>query len=395
MKPGQHGAELRRQRQVGRDGHRGGGDHQRRRAPNTAYWSGSKGPLWTANNGATGNFTSDQAGTHFLTTYPAANTMVYFTGNGATNLSSTLGQTFDIDGLTFLGTSGSAGIAGAGQLTLESGGISVQSGNGGVTLGMSALVLDSSQTWTNNSSNPLNVTAALSGTGALTLAGSGTVALPGGANIGDLTVNSGTLDLHGANATISAVSGGANGTITTYTGSATLIVAGSDNGVYQGKLVDGGAGQALAVLESGSGILNLSGSNTYSGGTTVSSGTLQAGSAAAFGSGTVTFTTSAATLDLNGQSVGNALFNNGATNMTFMNSSPTAGTISSGFNAANAAGFTVSNFTVAGSGEIVWTGAVNRNTASGGTVTISSGGLDVTGTGTTQAWTTTSTAARW
>jgi autotransporter-associated beta strand protein len=139
---------------------------------------------------------------------------------------------------------------------------------------MSALVLDSSQTWTNNSSNPLNVTAALSGTGALTLAGSGTVALPGGANIGDLTVNSGTLDLHGANATISAVSGGANGTITTYTGSATLIVAGSDNGVYQGKLVDGGAGQALAVLESGSGILNLSGSNTYSGGTTVSSGTL-------------------------------------------------------------------------------------------------------------------------
>ena len=350
-------------------------------APNTAYWSGSKGPLWTANNGVTGNFTSDQAGTHFLATYPAANTTVYFTGNGATNLSTSLGQTFDIDGLTFLSTSGSASIGGAGQLTLESGGITVQSGNGGVTLGMSALVLDSSQTWTNNSANPLNVTAPLSGAGALTLAGSGTVALPGGANIGDLTVNNGVLDLHGANSTVGALSGGPNGTVTTYTASATLIVAGGDNGVYQGKLVDGGSGQALAVRESGSGILNLSGSNTYSGGTTVNSGTLQAGSASAFGSGGLTFTTSAATLDVNGQNVGNALFNNGATNMTFMNSSPTAGTISSGFNAANAGGFVVSNFTVAGSGEIVWTGAVNR-TASGGTVTVSSGALDVTGTGT-------------
>ncbi len=351
-------------------------------APNTVYWSGAKGPLWTATNGATGNFTTNLADTQFVTTYPAANTTVIFTANGATNLSSSLGQTFDINGLTFLSTVGSVNIGGGNQLTLESGGISVPNGNGGVTLGMAALVLDSSQTWTNNSTNPLNVTAALSGNGALTLAGSGTVAVAGGANIGDLTVNSGTLDLHGANSTISAVSGGANGTITTYTGSATLIVGGSDNGVYQGKLVDGGAGQALAVLENGSGILNLSGSNTYSGGTTVTSGTLQAGSSAAFGSGAVTFTTSAATLDVNGQNVANALLNSGATGMTFMNSSPTAGTISSGFNAAGAAGFVISNFTVAGSGEIVWTGAVNRNTATGGTVTVSSGGLDVTGTGT-------------
>src|SRR2546423_13931124 len=54
-------------------------------APATAYWSGIKGSTWIANDGANGNFTTDQAGTDFIHAYSAGNTDVFFAGNGATN----------------------------------------------------------------------------------------------------------------------------------------------------------------------------------------------------------------------------------------------------------------------------------------------------------------------
>ena len=44
-------------------------------APSTAYWSGTFGSQWNANNGTIGNFTTDSAGTNFVGALPAARPM--------------------------------------------------------------------------------------------------------------------------------------------------------------------------------------------------------------------------------------------------------------------------------------------------------------------------------
>jgi autotransporter-associated beta strand protein len=82
-------------------------------------------------------------------------------------------------------------------------------------------------------------------------------------------------------------------------GGATLTINQATNTTFAGAIQAGGVPGIGMVIKAGAGILNLSGTNTYSGGTTISGGVLQLGASGALNSsGAVTVTSG--TFDLNG-----------------------------------------------------------------------------------------------
>ncbi len=113
----------------------------------------------------------------------------------------------------------------------------------------------------------------------------------------DFTVLTGaTLNLNGFSNAIGSLAGG--GTVTN-TGTAAILTAGDTlNTTFSGTLQDGSVSDTLALTKTGTGTLTLSGTNTYTGTTTVTAGTLQAGSITAL-SGTSAFTVNSI-LDLHG-----------------------------------------------------------------------------------------------
>ena len=116
------------------------------------------------------------------------------------------------------------------------------------------MVLGASQTWTNNSSNPTTVSGTISGSGGLTVAGIGTLMLPGTHNIGSLAGAAGsTVDLAGG-----ALTAGGNNASTT----------------FAGQIIDSTGGTTSSFTKVGNGTLTLAGALTYSGNTNVSGGTL-------------------------------------------------------------------------------------------------------------------------
>jgi fibronectin-binding autotransporter adhesin len=159
----------------------------------------------------------------------------------------------------------------------------------------------------NNTSNPLvlNINQdlflcgscgidSLTGSGGVTLNGSGTIRIGDNANTGPTVVNSGTLGgyIHngaaltlGAGATFAALAGtgGSVSSIGSLAGTATSgidlsqggLSIGADNSssTFAGSIV--GASIFRQLVKTGSGTLTLTGTNTYSGGTLVSAGTLQ------------------------------------------------------------------------------------------------------------------------
>jgi fibronectin-binding autotransporter adhesin len=329
-------------------------------APDEAYWSGANGSLWNSTSGSNANFTTTAVGGTYLNVLPASNTMVFFSNNSATNLTNTLGAAFDVAGITYRGGSAAVTTTSTEPLTIEGGGITVESGNGGATLGVAILNLAQNQTWQNDSANPLTVSATtISGPSAsLTLAGTGSINLGGTSlSVGNLEV-AGSLDLKGTAVTANFTDSSGNIT-NTGAANATLTAANGFDANLSGVISDNGDGSLVQVVKSGVGILTLSGDNAYAGGTTISGGTLKAGHNNAFGSGTVTTNNFAAVLDLNGFTIANPLANS-ATGATITNSSATESTVSSGFNNAGAALFTISDFTINGTGDIRWDGAINR-----------------------------------
>jgi autotransporter-associated beta strand protein len=201
------------------------------------YWKGGIDGKWTSEN-----FKLDAAGTSATTELPNSATSVYMTASTANNRATTLEQPFSINGLIFSGT-GTANTAGSsigagsgGRLQINSGGITVDAGSGTNTIS-APITLGEAQSWINNSTKPLLVSAVTNGGFPITIAGSG-------------------------NTTISGA----------LTGSGSLT-------------------------KSASGILTLSGSNAYTGPTTISAGTLAiANSKALAGGGIVTLV--GGTLDL-------------------------------------------------------------------------------------------------
>jgi autotransporter-associated beta strand protein len=178
-------------------------------SPPTAYWSGAQsgaaGLVWSTELGSPGspdtNWSPTDGGPD-LNVIPGAGTNVIFgaTGNNAGTLDTTLGADFTINSLTFTSArTNSVIIGGANSLTLGSGGITVQVGSGAHTInttgdtsaGTPGIVLGASQTWTNNSSNPLMVQSSIGDAGAgntLTIAGGGVIELSG-----DNTYSGGTI----------------------------------------------------------------------------------------------------------------------------------------------------------------------------------------------------------
>ena len=199
--------------------------------------------------------------------------------------------------------SGALAVVGSGTLVLTNaetftggttiGAATLQLGNGGSTGWVNGNIVDNGLLVFDRSDSP-SFSAAISGSGGIRQAGSGTLFF-GGTNTftGNAILSGGTLELGNATALqsstvvlsggtlnlngLSATLGGLAGTGNLALGSGSLTVGGDGNTTtYSGSL--SGAG---ALIKAGSGALALTGSNSFLGGTTLDQGILSIGSDAA------------------------------------------------------------------------------------------------------------------
>lgn len=269
-------------------------------APSVAYWKGGVNNDWsTADSDGQFNWSTNSAGTLTTGAKPGVTTAVTFSASGAANQNTVLGGNFEIASLAVT-TSGNVGIGGANSLQLDSGGLTINSGAGNVTITNASVVLGGTQLWTNNSADTLTISAPISGLSVLTLGG-GTTVWSGTNSHGGTTITAGSLTLSNS-ATLgssSAFVGAAGGTINLGGSAQTVgtvsIVNGGviTNGAISGTSYDLESGAIAAVVGGGSGVLAiksttntviLSANNTFSGSMVVSNGTLQIGAGGATGS---------------------------------------------------------------------------------------------------------------
>jgi autotransporter-associated beta strand protein len=316
---------------------------------------------------------NSQAGTGVITFSSASNNYQ----GGTTIQSGTLNIASDVLGAS----TGSLILAGG---TLEASGTFTLGASRAVstTSSTSAISVDSGKTFT--------IGNVISGSGALNQTGSGTLALSGiNTYSGTTTVTSGTVAITGSGSLASSaiydnaafdISGvttgttinGLYGTGTVNLGSKTLTVQGATQAsAYSGVMSGAGGGLTYA----GTGILTLSGANTYSGLTTATSGTI-----ALTGSGSL----ADSAVD------NNAAFDiSGVTTSTTINGLYGTGTVNLGGKALTVQGATQASaysgvmsgaggaLTYAGTGILTLSGA---NTYSGLTTT-TSGTIALTGSG--------------
>jgi autotransporter-associated beta strand protein len=151
----------------------------------------------------------------------------------------------------------------------------------------------------NVTENTPGMSVSLTNAGTLILAGSngytggtniavGSLQLGNAAALGNGNValtSGGTLDMHGFGPTLTALAGDTTGVITdSSTGGTTTVLSVNVNSAlgstYNGAIVDG-TSQHVGLNLTGTGMLTLGGTNTYTGGTTVTSGTLWIATASA------------------------------------------------------------------------------------------------------------------
>ena len=290
--------------------------------PDAAYWNGGlgggMGSVWFVAAGNT-NWVTDQAASA-NSLVPGANTDLFLSSTNAANLTGqSLGANGSVKSLTFNnGTS-----------------VSIVDAVSTLNFAGSGTVLN-----INNAGQTLTLAAATSGSGAVVI-DSGTLQVGNGGTVGSLPTG--------------AISGSA-GTLA-YNLSANIAVP---------NTIGGG----LQVVQSGSGVLTLSASNSYTGGTTINAGTLRLGNSGALGaSGSLTIN-NAGVLDLNGVSPtiasltagSNAVITSGGgspSTLTFANSAPVT------FSGSILDGAGVVGLAASGPGEVTLTAS---NSYSGGTV---------------------------
>jgi fibronectin-binding autotransporter adhesin len=252
-----------------------------------AYWAGSQSTFaWNTNlTGGTSNWvTTIGGGTDALA--PSSSTNVFFSATGATNLTTTLGQGFTINSLSFVSTSGAVSIASGSSsanapltITAAAGftdpvsttpyaagtGIVVQSGAAAQAIS-APIILGSSQSWTNNSASLLTISGGVTGlspTANLTLNSTST---------GGITIQTG------------AINNVANITNTSSAGTITISAVIGAN--------------VSTVTQNGSGsMLTLAGANLYTGSTVLTAGTLNINNATALGAAAATFVVNGGTFD--------------------------------------------------------------------------------------------------
>ncbi|MEI7515823.1 MAG: autotransporter-associated beta strand repeat-containing protein, partial [Betaproteobacteria bacterium] len=246
----------------------------------------------------------------------------------------------------------------------------------GIISGLGTLLKDSN-------ASTLTLTGANSYTGGTTVS-AGTLALGANnvlADAGAVTVSgTGALSMGAYLDTVASVSLQGTGAITGSTGVLTSAGAYDLQAGTASAILAGSAG----ATKTGAGTVTLSGANTYSGGTSVSAGTLRVGSDGALGASAVTVgsgSSSVASLDLNGQTIANALAlygygSGGAAGAVgaLTNSSATAATASGtvGLGSATSLG---------GSGAITVSGAMAAN--GNGLVLLGAGADTLSNTGNT------------
>ena len=164
----------------------------------------------------------------------------------------------------------------------------LQLGNGGTTGNTIGNSVDDEGMLAFDRSNVLAFAGTISGKGSVQQNGTGTIILTGNNTYtGGTTINAGTLQI-GNGGTTGSIGGNVFD-------KGTLIFDRSDTITFSGAI--SGSGN---LVQSGGGILTLSGTNSYTGTTTVNAGVLQAGSASAFSPTSAFIVNAGAVLSLNG-----------------------------------------------------------------------------------------------
>ncbi|MEI7956570.1 MAG: autotransporter-associated beta strand repeat-containing protein, partial [Verrucomicrobiota bacterium] len=346
-----------------------------------------------ANNGSgIGGLTKTGAGTLILggansytgPTAVSAGTLTLSGGSAiadtsAVTLSNVSGVLLKLNASETIGSLAGGGVTG-GNVNLQSYTLTAGSDNSdtiyaGVMSGTGAFAKSGSGTQT------LTAVQTYTGTTTITL---GTLklgvanALPFGFGNGNLTVN-GTLDLAGYSQTVNALSG--SGYVTNSVAGIATLTAGSQNttSAFSGNIQNGTGTVALTKI--GTGVLTLSGTNTYSGATTISTGTLQVGSISGLSANSTITIASVGTLDVNGFNasidglLGTGTITNNGSSLVTLTAGSAGGT--SSFDGVIQDGSHALALTKSGGGTLTLNGI---NTYSGAT-TISNGTLSVANPG--------------
>lgn len=200
-------------------------------------------------------------------------------------------------------------------------------------------------------------------------------ALPSGAAKGMLTVSStGILDLNDFEVTLNQISG--TGLITNDQGVSTLSIGNNQSGTFEGSIRDGNG--TIGLTKIGTGILTLSGNNTFSGDTLISQGTLSMGSDTGLSARSTLTIGNAGALDLNGRTIvidglaGTGSITNNSTTQVMLTIGASGGAGTYGGTINDGAG--VIGLMKSGSGMVTLS---NVNSYSGGT-TVNGGLLAIT-----------------
>jgi fibronectin-binding autotransporter adhesin len=242
--------------------------------------------------GTNATLTSSGTWTGAYTAYKmgAGNLVLNGTNSGATttNLSVSSGNLYITDESNLVGGTLTLNTGSSGSLTVTGSDVTISKA---IALGVSGGRIVNA--------NALSMSGVISGTGALTKAGAGRLALSGTNTFsGSLSVTDGTLAF-GANNNISSTSGLTldGGTLAstatvTYAKAITLGANGGTLNLSSGSMtlsgVISGSGRLTSTSTNAGTALTLSGINTYTGGTTLNSGILQFNNDNAIGSGTLT-----------------------------------------------------------------------------------------------------------
>ena len=306
-------------------------------------------------------------------------------GTGKGNLNLGASTTLDVNNLNITLN----GLSGTGTITNNlTSAVTLTVGGNNATSSFGGLIQDGNGTtsFTKTGTGTLTFTAANTYSGYTTVDAGGTLeigiatALPSGINKGNVIIN-GKLDLD-TSVTVNGLTG--SGTVSTDTAATIVLTAGANDqtGTFSGNLINGSGSGTVGLTKTGSGVLTLSGNNSYSGATTISTGTLAMGSATGLSPNSTLTIANQAFLDINGFSVAmDGLLGTGTvTNNGLTDAALTAGAAggSTSYSGVIADGSKAIALTKSGAGTLTLTGI---NTYSG-TTTVAGGTLSVANIGT-------------